>query len=242
MKKKPLVSLANLVEFATTPSAARRRAIIEQYHQPDVTKFDWHGASDAIFIQRALGSTEADSLIDLERSRIEALLNFEANKERIRRLRHILHLVELLETSDVLRLTEGTEPQSAKQLASDYVLGELTVRVRPHLILSKEKPGRRNPQLGVLRCHNLSTFKLGTAGPMFAVGLNLFAEATLGIEDTTAELCCAYDLFEDRPHFAPKNQKKLRGQLFDAAQEIVDRWDAIGRRVAESTSRKRKAS
>ena len=92
MRKAPLISLANMVEYATTPSAARRRSIIEQYHQPQVIKFDWHGASDVIFIKRACGSSDADNLIDFEKDRIRNQLSGE--KEKDRRLRHILHLIE----------------------------------------------------------------------------------------------------------------------------------------------------
>ncbi|MGB3418656.1 MAG: hypothetical protein WBA36_18430 [Mesorhizobium sp.] len=240
MNKKPLVSLANLVEYATTPSAARRRQIIEQYHHPEVIRFDWHGASDTIFAERARGSTEADNLIDLEKRRLNDQKT--GNPERDRRCSHILHLVELLETSDVLRLTEGTDPSTANNLAIDSIVGSLTVRVRPNLVLSRQRLGWAAPEMGILKCHNLSTFKLsGYAGPLYAVGLQIYAENIVPSEVIAPNLCRVYDLFHDKVYMAPKNQKRLRVQLVDAAQEILDRWDAVGKRLTETMTRKRKA-
>lgn len=236
MRKKPFVSLANLVEYATTPSAPRRHQIIEQYHNPEVVRFDWHGASDTIFVQRACGSTAADHLIDIEKRRIKDQLI--GHKEKDRRNRHILHLIELLEASDLLRLTKGTQGSAAGELSVDFSVGNLTVRVRPSLVLSRSKAGKRYPELGILKCHNLSTFKLSEAtGQLYAVGLQVYAENVLDADSVCPELCRAYDLFADTVHSAPKNQKRLRTQIFDAAQEIVDRWEAVGRRISEATER-----
>lgn len=241
MPKKPFVSLANLVEYATTPSAARRRQIIEQYHNPEVIRFDWHGASDAIFAQRACGSASADHLLDIEKRRIQDLMI--GNKEKDRRNRHIMHLIELLEASDLLRLTEGTDASVAIELSADFSINDLMVRVRPSLVLSRKKEGKKYPELGILKCHNLSSFKLsGSAGQLYAVGLQVYAENALCAESVCYDLCRAYDLFDDRMHAAPKNQKRLRAQLFDAAQEILDRWDAVGRRTAEAAKKRRRAS
>ena len=187
MRKAPLISLANMVEYATTPSAARRRSIIEQYHQPQVIKFDWHGASDVIFIKRACGSSDADNLIDFEKDRIRNQLSGE--KEKDRRLRHILHLIELLEASDFSKLTVGAVPSSANDLSTDCSFGSLAVRVRPDLILSKPRFGAKGMDRGVLKCHNLSSFRLDlNSGPMFAVGLHVFAENVLGQDSTVGDL------------------------------------------------------
>ncbi len=241
MPKKPFVSLANLVEYATTSSAARRRQIIEQYHNPEVIRFDWHGASDAIFAQRACGSASADHLIDIEKRRIQDQMI--GDKDKDRRNRHILHLIELLEASDLVRLAEGTDASVASELPADFSIGELTVRVRPSLVLSRKKLGKRYPELGILKCHNLSTLKLAeTGGQLYAVGLQIYAENALGAESVCYDLCRAYDLFDDKMHSAPKNQKRARNLLLDAAQEILDRWDAIGRRIAEAAEKRRRAS
>ena len=241
MTKKPFVSLANLVEYATTPSAARRRQIIEQYHNPEVIRFDWHGASDAIFAQRACGSASADHLIDIEKRRVRDLIV--GDKTKNRRSRHIMHLIELLESSDLLRLTDGTDASVASELSADFSIGALTVRVRPSLVLSRNKMGKKYPELGILKCHNLSTFKLSEiGGQLYAVGLQLYAENSLGADRVFCDLCRTYDLFSDKMHSAPKNQKRLRIQLVDAAQEILDRWAAIGLRIAAATEKGRKAS
>lgn len=102
MTKRPTISIGNLVEYSTTASASRRRAIIEQYHDVNVIRLNWHGASDAIFAGRACGSAGADELIDLEKRRVTEQLCGE--KERDKRPRHILHLIELLEASDLQKL------------------------------------------------------------------------------------------------------------------------------------------
>mgnify|MGYP001107697823 CR=1 FL=1 len=241
MRRTPLISLTNLVEYATTPSAARRRSIIEQYHQPQIIKFDWRGASDVIFIKRACGLADADDLIDFEKERIRNQLSGE--KEKDRRLHHILHLIELLEASDFSGLTIGTVPSPANNLSTDSLFGMLTVRVRPDLILSRPRFGAKGFDRGILKCHNLSTFKLTpNTGPMFAVGLQVFAENVLGLDDTISDLCRVYDLFDDNFYTAPKNQKRIRAQLFEASQEILDRWEAVGARVVDKTLKRRKAS
>lgn len=241
MRRTPLISLANLVEYATTPSAARRRSIIEQYHQPQIIKFDWHGAADIIFVKRAYGSSDADDLIDFEKGRLRSQLSEE--KERNRRLYHILHLIELLEASDLSKLTIGTVPSSVDDISTDCSFGALAVRVRPNLILSRSRLGVKGMDRGILKCHNLSTFKLDlSAGPMFAVGLQVFAENVLGLDGTVSDLCRVYDLFDDKSYTAPKNQKRIRAQLFEASQEILDRWEAVGARVVDKALKRRKAS
>jgi hypothetical protein len=114
--KSPQMSLTNLIEYAAGASAARRTSIIEQYLSPKVYKFDWHGASDAVFYHRACGSSPADELIEQEKRRQKALLTGEKKKDV--RPKHIIELMELLETSDIRKMTEGlritrVETQSA---------------------------------------------------------------------------------------------------------------------------------
>ena len=219
MSKQPLVSLANLVEYATTPSAARRRQIIEQYHNPEVIKFDWHGASDAIFTQRACGSASANSLIDIEKRQIQSQMTGETEKDR--RRHHVLHLIELLEASDVLRLTDGTAPSLATALAPEFLIGKLKVRVRPNLLLSKINPKLGISEFWIIKCHTMSTLKLSinNTGSLYGVGLQLYAEGVLGTDNISSDLCRVYDLYDDKPYNAPRKQTRLRLQLTDAAQE-----------------------
>jgi hypothetical protein len=77
---------------------------------------------------------------------------------------------------------------------------------------------------------------------MFAVGLHVFAENVLGQDSTVGDLCRVYDLFDDKSYTAPKNQKRIRAQLSEVSQEIVDRWEAVGARVIDKALKRRKAS
>lgn len=241
MAKPPFMSLANLVEYASAASPARRRAIVEQYHQPQIVKFDWHGASDVIFMKRACNFEDADQLIDFEKERIRGQLSGHTEKDR--RLKHIIHLVELLESSDFAKLTVGAVPSPATDLSSDCVIGGLTVRVRPELVLSRPRFGDKSMGRGVVKCHNLCSLKLDAAlGALFAVGLQIFSENVIGEANTDGELCRVYDLFADEFYSAPKNQKRIRAQLLEASQEIQDRWDAVAARAAEKAVKHRKAS
>lgn len=240
MSKRPTISIGNLVEYASTPSASRRRAIIEQYHEVNVIRLNWHGASDAIFAARASGYADADALIDLEKQRVKEQLS--GDKERDRRPRHILHLIDLLEASDLQKLTAGLDVTSAGELATDCNVGPLTVRVRPNLLLSSAKIGARGSSVGIMKCHYLSSYKLGgDAGSMYAVAIQIYAEQALEKSSISPDLCRIYDLFDDKLYKAPARQTRARTRLYESALEISDRWEAVGKRLYESRAAKRKS-
>jgi hypothetical protein len=241
MTKSPFFTIANLIEYATSSSAARRRAIIEQYHNPQLYPFNWHGASDAIFSGRACGTDGIDEFIDSEKSRLKSLRTGEI--ERDRRTQHILELVELLEVSDISKVSAGAVAQPAAGLPQDLVLEGLIVRVRPNLTLSRMKEGKKFREIGIVKCHQLCSQSIDeSSAKLYAVALHMYADAALKGSDIQPDLCRVYDLYGDKVHKAPTNQKRLRAKLADAAQEICDRWEIVGERLRERKARSRKAS
>ena len=146
MPELPMISIANLVEYAASNSAVRRRNIIEQYQDPKIYFFDWHGASDAIFNQRARGLETADSLLDAERERVKKMLCGDAKKDV--RPKHILEMIEHLETSDLARVAHGASPEDASMIATDMLLGGIKVRIRPNLVLKRDRLGKKRTEYG----------------------------------------------------------------------------------------------
>ncbi|MFI0845728.1 hypothetical protein [Mesorhizobium sp. IMUNJ 23232] len=241
MAKQPFITISNLVEYATTSSAARRRGIIEQYHHPQIYPFNWHGASEAIFSGRACGSPGIEEFIDSEKSRLKSLRTGDVDKDK--RLQHVLELVELLQVSDISKVVAGAIPQSTADLPQDLVLEGLVVRIRPNLKLSRAKEGKRFREIGIVKCHQLTSQNLDeNSAKVYAVALHMYAETVLKDSDIQPDLCRVYDLYADKLYKAPSSQKRLRTRLSDTAQEICDRWDIIGERMGERKSRPRKAS
>jgi|SRR5690606_13397605 len=239
MATTPFISITNLVEYATTPSASRRRQIIEQYHNPQLVRFDWHGASDAIFTAKVCHSENAESLIDAEKQRLKSQLCGNPKKEK--RPRHILDLVELLETSDLEKVIVGVSASSASLLPADVRFHALTVRFRPNVILRRRREGKKYSEFGIAKCHNLSSYRLGaTAAKLYATALNIYAEKVMSDCDIQPDLCRIYDLYTDEVFSAPRGQKKLRTLLDDAAQEVSDRWFTVGERLVERRRREGK--
>ncbi|HTV71009.1 MAG TPA: hypothetical protein VMF90_20970 [Rhizobiaceae bacterium] len=241
MSKQPFLTLANFVEYATTSSATRRRAIIEQYHNPQVYPFNWHGASDAIFAGRVCADQSVESLIDSEKVRLKSQITGEGEKDK--RINHVLELVEFLEVSDVARVAAGATAISEPTLPQDMLIEGLTIRVRANVLLSRQKEGKRFKEFGVAKCHCLSSQKLDeVSAKAYTVALNVFAERVLVNADIQPDLCRVYDLYEDTLHKAPSAQKRLRTLINETAREVCDRWDIVGRRLLERRIDPRKAS
>jgi hypothetical protein len=157
---------------------------------------------------------------------------------------HILEMVELLETSDLQKVAIGTtSPSPATTLTQDFSLSNLTIRVRPNLILSRSKEGKKFREFGVAKCHQLSSSPLDEkTAKLYATALQMYAEQVLPNHDVQSALCRVYDLFGDVIFDAPKNQKRIRDQLTEAALEICDRWSVVGHRLADRRSHGREAS
>lgn len=242
MSPSPFMSLTNLIQYATTPSASKRRQIIEQYQNPQIYRFDWHGAADTVFSERVCDPLGAESLIESERIRVKQQLS--GDKKKDVRLLHILELLELLETSDLLRIPGSASALSANNFPKDMKIGKLTVRVRPNLLISRRREGRKFQEFGIVKCHNLSSCILTTEmAKMYATAINMYAEKSLYQLDIHPSLCKVYDLYTDNIYAASKNQIRLRSRLYDAAQEISDRWASVGTRLIDKKlSVKKRAS
>lgn len=240
MATGPFVTITNLVEYATTSSASRRRQIIEQYHNPQLIRFDWHGASDAIFTAKVCRSEGADDLIDAERQRLRSHL-LSDDDEKKKRAKHIFALVELLETSDLEKVAAGALATSAALLPADIQCRGLTIRYRPSVVLRRRKEGKKYSEFGIAKCHNLSSYRLESdVAKLYATALNMYAEKVIANCDIQPDLCRIYDLYADAVFVAPKGQKRLRALLNDAIDEISDRWFTVGERLVEKRRREGK--
>lgn len=235
MKTAKSITISKLIEYAfATPQ--RRTLIIENAINPPAfivdTKYpEIERATAQFIVSRGQDTSRLDNI---ERQLQTIPLGTEHQETRL------LNAFEALDRSRQFKweFPENFSLQEAGDLPQDFPIADLNVRVRPNVLLMRNKTGSKYPEIGVVKPYLSKTFPLQNknrkqeAGVLYGSLLHWYAEEMLTqIGDATFQLCIVGDIFSEIAFQAAPHFNQRRKKIKAIAQEISDRWDPISTRL-----------
>lgn len=237
MKLTPRISANGLIEYCyATP--VRRTSIIENAIKPPNYLLDTRYNDIERATMRFIESRGSDcSTLDaLDRS---LLLREAANSHEEQRLLTAHDAIELSRTLDLSSLPLG-QLTSLPDKQPILELEGVEVSVRPTNLISVQRTGRREAEIGLVKTYICKSRPLTTEiaalhGALMLVYCNRFYTHNMR---PIPELFAIIDIFEQKVYRAPRNYLQRSKMLAAACREISDRWSAIRLRVLDAERRK----